>query len=86
MTSSLFRKLAKECDAYVPAHKEGLQVDMNGNFISVHALRTDVFHFRLPFECKVVNLKSGKEEPQRDGQIRLDMTAGKGCWFRLYKD
>ena len=83
---SFFRKLAEESGAYVPTEKEGLQVDMNGDFISVHALRTGVFRFKLPFACRAINLKSGMEEPQRDGRLVLDMTAGKSCWFRLYRD
>jgi hypothetical protein len=83
LTASFFRKLAIESGAYVPADKEGLQVDMNGDFVSIHALRTDVFQFKLPFACEVVNLKSGKVEPQSAGRLVLDMTAGKTCWFRL---
>lgn len=83
LTASFFRKLAIESGAYVPADKEGLQVDMNGDFVSIHALRTDVFQFKLPFACEVMNLKSGKVEPQSAGRLVLDMTAGKTCWFRL---
>ena len=58
---------------------------MNGDFVSVHALKGGRFKFRLPFSCRVVNVKSGKEESQENGAVSLDLTPGQTCWFRLIK-
>ena len=35
--------------------------------------------FRLPFACRVVNLKSGCEERVADGRFALELTAGQSC-------
>ena len=41
------RLLAAGSGAYVPVEKGGVQVDMNGSFVSVHALRTGKWSFRM---------------------------------------
>lgn len=78
-----FLAFAREAKSYVPVSETGLQVDMNGDFVSVHALRNGQWTFTLPHPCKVVNLKSGKEEPVQSGTVDLRLTAGETCWFRL---
>ena len=80
---ALFNRFARDAGAYVPHAGTGLQVDMNGDFISVHALRSGHFDFTLPFPATVMNLKSGREEPQWNGRMVLELTAGETCWFRL---
>ena len=61
-----------------------MQVDMNGDFLSVHALRNGSFSFRLPFPCTVRNVKSGREEPlAADGTLPLTVESGQTCWFTL---
>jgi hypothetical protein len=83
LTPALFNRFAIESGAYVPHAGTGLQVDMNGDFISVHALKSGSYDFKLPFPAKVVNLNSGNEELHRDGVITLELSAGQTCWFRL---
>ena len=63
LTPTLLNRLARESGAYVAVTRPGLQLNMNGNFISVHCLRPGAYDFRLPFACTVTNLKSGKAEP-----------------------
>jgi hypothetical protein len=58
---------------------------MNGDFISVHALAGGRYDFKLPFACRVVNVKSGAEERIVNGCIPLEVTAGQTCWFLLEK-
>jgi hypothetical protein len=60
----------------------GLQVDMNGNFVSLHALRNGRYSFRLPRKCKVVNMKTGKTV-KNGTLLELDMTAGETRWYQL---
>ena len=83
LSAALFNRLARESGAYVPVDAAGLQVDMNGNFVSVHATRTDRWNFRLPFDAKVVNLKTGCEEPVEAGVVALELTAGETVWLGL---
>ena len=83
LSPALFNRFAREAGAYVPHAGTGIQVDMNGDFISVHALKSGAFDFVLPFPAKVVNMKSGREEPHWNGVMALELTAGQTCWFRL---
>ena len=87
LTPEFFNRLAREAGAYVPVAGGGnLQVDMNGDFVSVHALKTGRFDFRLPFPCEVVNLKTGKPVATSDGILPLDLTAGETRWYSLNRD
>jgi hypothetical protein len=84
LTPHFFNRLVREAGGYVPV-EDGLEVDMNGGFLSVHALKTGHFDFQLPFPCTVMNLKTGLPAPVRDGRLSLDLAAGTTCWFRLAK-
>ena len=77
-----FHRIVKEAGGYVPADY-GLEVDMNGSFVSVHALRTGRFDFRLPRKCTVTNMKTGKIEAKDALILPLDLVAGETCWFSL---
>ena len=77
-----FLRIVREAGGYVPA-RYGLEVDMNGSFVSVHALRGGRFDFILPRRCTVTNLKSGKVEVRDAEMLPLDLIAGETCWFRL---
>jgi hypothetical protein len=59
---------------------------MNGDFVSLHALYNGHFDFRLPFPCKVVNLKTGKPVTTLDGILPLDLMAGETRWYSLKRD
>ena len=84
LTPEFFNRLAREAGGYVPVVGGGkMQVDMNGNFVSLHALKTGHFDFRLPFPCKVVNLKTDKPVATSDGTLPLDLVAGETRWYSL---
>ena len=78
-----FLRLVKETGGYAPLDRLGLQVDMNGSFLSVHCLMPGRYNFKLPFPAKVINLKSGLEEPIVDDILPLELVAGATCWFAL---
>ena len=78
-----FNAKARALGAYVPVEPNVLQVDMNGDFVSVHGLRNGTFDFKLPFPCTVRNLKSGQEEKVVDGSFRISVEVGQTCWFKL---
>ena len=81
LTPVQFAEMSKAAGGYVPA-EYGLQVDMNGNFVSLHALRCGRYGFKLPRKCKVVNMKTGKTV-KTGTSLELDMTAGETRWYRL---
>ncbi len=84
LTPRFFNRLVREAGGYVPVVGGGkLQVDMNGDFISVVALDNGHFDLRLPFPCKVANLKTGKPVATSDGTLPLDLTAGETRWYSL---
>lgn len=83
LSPSFFNDLCHEAGAYVPVRGGGLQVSMNGDFVSVHALRNGAFDFVLPFACTVTNVKSGREETLCANVLPLSLTAGETCWFTL---
>ena len=84
-TPEIFQRIARESGAYVPVDETGLMVSMNGDFISVHALKGGRYDFKLPFPCKVVNVASKQREPSADGYLHLNLTPGETCWFLLKK-
>lgn len=79
-----FHDLVVRAGGYA-ATRPGVQVDMNGDFASVHCLVPGTYDFRLPFGCRVRNLASGGDEMVMDGAVRLELTAGETCWFRIYR-
>lgn len=83
-TAEFLNRFAAEAGAYVAA-RPGLQVDMNGDFLSVHCIVPGRYDFKLPFHCRVVNVKDGKDEPVKNGSFPLNLTAGETCWFRFEK-
>jgi hypothetical protein len=85
LTPSLMNRLAHESGAYAAVDSEGLQVDMNGDFVSVHCLRPGTYMFRMPFRGRLVNLRSGCEEDVSDGRVQMSLTAGETCRFRLFE-
>lgn len=65
------------------ASEPGIQIDMNGNFMSVHALKTEIREIVLPFPCQVINVFNGAVEATKDGKLCVDMSSGETCWFQL---
>ena len=83
VSAGAFNKIARESGAYAALPPDVAQIDMNGDFISVHALADFETELALPYPCKVVNLKSGREEPTCDGMLPLAMSTGETCQFAL---
>ncbi len=85
LTPYLFNRIVREAGGYCCGEPGRVQINMNGDFVSVHCLRAGSYDLRLPFAAKVVNLKTGREEQVHDDVLRLDMTAGQTCWFSLVR-
>ena len=82
ITPALFNRWARESGAYVPI-RPGVQVDMSGDFISLHCLRPGHYEFTLPVVTSVENLATGLRERPDGRHLPLDLSAGETCWFRL---
>ena len=72
---------ARSAGAFVAARPGVLQIDMNGDFLSVHCLVPGTHEVKLPFRARVVNLKDGSSV--RTDILTLTLTAGETCWFLL---
>lgn len=83
LTPQYFNRVVREAKGYAPV-EGGLQVNMNGRFLSIHCLKSGEYDFKLPFTCNVRNLKNGKVSGNADS-IRLDMTPGETRWYTLEK-
>ena len=78
-----FNAFVKDAGGYVAARPGVVQIDMNGDFMSVHCIVPGRHEVKLPFPAHVVNVKSGLEEKVEGGVLPLEMSAGETCWFRL---
>ena len=83
LTPGLLNRIARESGAFTVVDSPGLQIDMNGNFMSVHCLRPGRYTLRLPFPARVENLKSHKTEKVTGRSFEVDLTAGETCRFLL---
>ncbi len=83
LTPEYLHHLAKDSGAYVPTENTGLQVNMNGDFISVHCLRSGRYDFKPPRKCAVINLKTGNPAVLEGDVLPLVLTAGETRWYRL---
>lgn len=85
LTPQLLNRLTRESGGYVSGAPGFVQTDMNGDFVSIHALRAGRYVFRLPFPARVVNVKTGRDETTKDGVLPLELNAGGTYWFRLHR-
>lgn len=86
LTPGFFNSLARDSGAYVAVERDGLQLNMNGDFISLHCLRPGGYRISLPFDCRVRNLKNGLYETVKGKAFTVNLTAGETCRFRLERD
>ena len=86
LTPGLMNRFAREAGAYAAVAGGGLQINMNGDFISVHCLRPGSYDFCLPFDCQVLNLKTRAFEKPEGRILKLNLTAGETCQFLIGKD
>ena len=81
LTPQYFRQLVGEAGGYVPA-EAGLQVDMNGDFLSVHCIRPGHYDFKLPRRCSVT-AEDGRTVVSNGTVLPLDLKTGETAWYFL---
>ena len=82
LTPQYFNRLVGESGGYVPM-PYGVQVNMNGNFVSIHCIIPGTYSFKLPFGCRVTNLKTGEAVKVIDGYIPMNLKSGETRWYGL---
>lgn len=82
-TAESFRRFAVDAGCYVATDRAGLQVDMNGDFISLHALVGGHYDFKIPHGVRVRNLKNDMRTDAPGGILPLDVVAGETRWYRI---
>ena len=82
LSPRFFNRLVREAGGYVPVEK-GLQIDMNGEFMSLCALENGDFEVRLPPGCRVRNLKTGLMSAVSGSVLHVKMIVGEVRWYRL---
>jgi hypothetical protein len=82
-TPDYYHHLAMESGAYVPADGYGLEIDMNGDFMSVHCLKAGVYDIRLPFVANVINLKTGAMVASSVKAVKMELEACETRWYQL---
>ena len=60
LTPALINRFAREAGCYAPVDGTGLQVDMNGDFLSVHCLVPGHYDFRTPKGVLPLDLVAGE--------------------------
>jgi hypothetical protein len=83
LPTSVICRQVRDAGGYLPVPECSATVDMNGDFLSLHALHDRKFKFKLPFPCRVVNMKSGIDEPVRNGAFSVELAAGETAWFQF---
>lgn len=81
LTPEYFNRIVREAGAYRLADS-GFQCDTNGNFMSVHCMRSGKVRFAMPYKADVVNLCNGKRYSGVT-EIPADVEAGSTYWFSL---
>lgn len=83
LTAGLFNETVRESGGYAAFDRAGVQVDMNGSFVSLHCIVPGRYGFRPPRRCAVVNMKSNTAEMYDGGVVPLELSAGETCWLKL---
>jgi hypothetical protein len=76
-----FNSIAQQAGAFV-ASKPGLIINMNSNFISIHAIKSGIYTINLPQKAnKVINLFNGHIEEKNSSSFVLNAKAQTSYWF-----
>ena len=84
LTPEYFNELAIRSGAYA-ACKPGVQVDMNGNFMSLHSMIAGKRSVKLPFPATVRNLKDNSIVAEKATEFELELEPGTTWFFDLTK-
>ncbi len=85
LSAEYFNQLVRTSGGYVTVDRSGLQVDMNGNFMSVHCVVPGKYKLRLKYTANVNNLKDHSPVPVKNREFELNAEAGATYWFEIRK-
>lgn len=81
LTPEYFNRIVREAGGYRLTNS-GFQCDTNGNFMSVHCMRSGKVVFAMPYKADVINLYNGKRY-KGVTELPLEVEAGSTYWFSL---
>lgn len=82
LDAELLHNIAAEAGAYTLT-RPGLIVDMNGNFISLHAFAGGVYQLKLPRRAAVLDALTRRRLADAATEFELDIQAGESRWLLL---
>jgi hypothetical protein len=81
LESQLLNNIARQAGAFV-AGEAGQQLNLNGNFASLHGLKNGRYTLRLPAgKTRVLDAVTGKTLSTGKKEYSLDVVAQKTYWF-----
>ena len=80
LSPQCFNRIVRDAGGYVPVESGRFQVNMNGDFVSLHCIKSSRCNFRLPFRCRVRDMETGNLHEKADS-FSLQMTVGETRWF-----
>lgn len=80
--AELLHNIAAAAGAYTVT-RPGLQVNMNGNFLSIHAFSGGRYQLRLPRRANVFEVMSGQTIASGATEFTVDIEPGQSQWFLL---
>lgn len=80
--TELFHNIAAEAGAYTVT-RPGLMVNMNGNFLSIHAFSGGRYQVKLPRQADVFEVGSGRTIASGVMEFSLEIEPGQSQWFLL---
>lgn len=81
--AELLHNIVREAGAYTLTDRSGLIVDMNGNFISLHAFKGGTYRLNLPKKSTVYDVMSGKTLAKDTDNFDLQIKAQSSMWLLL---
>ena len=83
LSAGYFHQIVASNGGYTAVDRGGMQVDMNGNFISAHCVIPGKYTFNLPFDAEVVNLKNNQLMAVSEEKFTINAEAGTTYWFEI---
>lgn len=82
LSAELLHAIAKQAGCHTVLNPNQAVLEMNGRFLSLHALRTGTLEIKLPQSASVTDAITGKEITSSD-QFNVAADAQKSYWFKL---
>lgn len=83
VSPSLFNQLVSKAGGFVATRPGGVQLNMNGDFVSVHGLVGGRYEIRLPRPCAVREVGGRGKRFNTGASVVIEIEAGETRWLEL---